>query len=143
LDYPDGSFDIIVGFAILHHLDLSKAMPEMFRVMKKGSSAFFAEPLGTNPIINLYRKLTPQYRTEDEKPLILRDFVNYIDRFDKFSHVEFYLTALIPIGLAYLRLPDLLVNYLNQVCFKLDRKILARFPLLGSFAWYTILKFEK
>ena len=32
------------------------------------------EPLGTNPLINLYRKLTPKSRTIDEHPLISKDF---------------------------------------------------------------------
>ncbi len=32
------------------------------------------EPLGTNPLINLYRKLTPGSRTVDEHPLVFRDF---------------------------------------------------------------------
>ena len=34
----------------------------------------FIEPLGTNPIINLYRKLTPKSRSEDEHPLVEKDF---------------------------------------------------------------------
>ena len=34
----------------------------------------FIEPLGTNPLINLYRKLTPRSRTVDEHPLIPKDF---------------------------------------------------------------------
>ena len=34
----------------------------------------FIEPLGTNPIINLYRKLTPKSRSKDEHPLINKDF---------------------------------------------------------------------
>ena len=32
------------------------------------------EPLGTNPLINLYRKLTPRSRTADEHPFVTKDF---------------------------------------------------------------------
>lgn len=71
LNYPDGFFDIAVGFAIIHHLDLNLAIPELYRVLKPGGIAYFAEPLGGNPVINLYRKLTPQYRTQDEEPIDL------------------------------------------------------------------------
>lgn len=71
LDYSDNSFDIVFGFAILHHLDLAKAIPELYRVMKPGGHAYFAEPLGTNPLLNIYRKLTPQYRSVDEQPIIM------------------------------------------------------------------------
>jgi len=143
LDYSDESFDIIVGFAILHHLDLNKAIPEMYRVLKKGGCAFFAEPLGTNPFINIYRKLTPQFRTADEKPLILSDFVNYIGKFKKFDHRERYLTALFPIGLAYLHVPDAVVNFMNKEFQRLDKRILKRFPSMGRFAWYSIIQLEK
>src|SRR5688572_23048095 len=66
LRYPDNSFDRAIGFAILHHLDLGLAIPELHRVLKPGGMAFFAEPLSGNPFINLYRRFTPQYRTEDE-----------------------------------------------------------------------------
>src|SRR3989337_1097883 len=74
LDYPDNCFDIIFGFAILHHLELDKAIPELRRVLKPSGIAYFGEPLGGNPFINLYRRMTPQYRTADEKPLVLKDF---------------------------------------------------------------------
>jgi ubiquinone/menaquinone biosynthesis C-methylase UbiE len=59
LSYPDNSFDVVVGGAILHHLDIEKASREIYRVLKKKGRAFFLEPLGHNPFINLYRKMTP------------------------------------------------------------------------------------
>ena len=68
------SFDIIYGSGILHHLDLEKSMKELNRLLKINGSMIFMEPLGTNPLINLYRKLTPGSRTVDEHPLIFKDF---------------------------------------------------------------------
>lgn len=143
LGYADEYFDIVMGFAILHHLDLSKALPEILRVMKKGGTAFFAEPLGTNPIINLYRRLTPQFRTEGEKPLILDEFRNLTESFAEFTHNEFYLTALLPIAFAYLRLPEYIITHFKQACLSLDKRILERFPFLGKYAWYTIIRLVK
>lgn len=143
LDYPDNFFDSVFGFAILHHLDLDRAMPEMYRVLKAGAEAFFAEPLGTNPLINLYRNLTPQYRTKDEAPLILEEFTRYGVQFREFKHIEYYLTAICSLGLAYLRLPQPVVHYFNRMLLRLDRKILYRYPYLGRYAWYTIIKLVK
>ena len=74
LSYSDSVFDLAVGFAIIHHLDLKPALAELHRVLKPGGVAFFAEPLGTNPAIQLYRRLTPQFRTEDERPSCSRSF---------------------------------------------------------------------
>lgn len=143
LDYPDDLFDLAFGFAILHHLDLNKAIPEMLRVMRNGACAFFAEPLGTNPIINMYRRFTPQYRTKDESPLNLDNFACLSHQFKEFYHTEYYLTAILSLGLGYLRLPDSAVRYCCRKLFNLDRKLLARYPRIGKYAWYTIIKLVK
>ena len=42
----------------------------------------FIEPLGTNPLINLYRKFTPTSRSDDEHPLTFEDikyFKSYLE----------------------------------------------------------------
>jgi len=41
--------------------------------LEKGS-AIFIDPLGHNPAINMFRRSTPDLRTEDEHPLLLEDF---------------------------------------------------------------------
>jgi SAM-dependent methyltransferase len=72
LPYPDESFDVVWGNAILHHLDLERAGRELFRVMRPGAVAVFCEPWGGNPLLALARRRL-QYpgkdRTPDEKPL--------------------------------------------------------------------------
>jgi len=73
MEFEDNSFDIVCGTAILHHLNLNKALPELARVLKPNGTGIFREPLGYNPIINLYRKLTPYLHTPDEHPLVMRD----------------------------------------------------------------------
>ena len=69
-------FDLIYGAGILHHLDLEKSVKEIERLLKKNGSLIFIEPMGTNPLINLYRKLTPKYRSSDEHPFNFKD-INY------------------------------------------------------------------
>jgi SAM-dependent methyltransferase len=73
LTFPDATFDAVVGSGILHHLDLRRSFDELARVLKQDGVAVFAEPLGHNPLINAYRDRTPQYRTPDEHPLLMRD----------------------------------------------------------------------
>jgi 2-polyprenyl-3-methyl-5-hydroxy-6-metoxy-1,4-benzoquinol methylase len=43
LDYEDGSFDIVVGIDILHHVEISPAVAECLRVLKPGGTALFRE----------------------------------------------------------------------------------------------------
>jgi len=75
LEFKDNSFDIVCGISILHHLDLARAYGEIARVLDPSGRAFFLEPLGYNWLINVYRRVTPQYRTADEHPLVRKDFV--------------------------------------------------------------------
>jgi SAM-dependent methyltransferase len=74
LAFAGRSFDLVVGTGILHHLDLARAYPELARVLRAGGVAAFVEPLGANPLINLYRRLTPAMRTPEEHPLVDADF---------------------------------------------------------------------
>ena len=73
MDFEDDSFDLVCGGAILHHLDLSRAYSELSRVLRPSGSAIFMEPLGHNPVINLFRDRTPEMRTPDEHPLLMAD----------------------------------------------------------------------
>jgi SAM-dependent methyltransferase len=59
------SFDLIFGFGILHHLDLEKCWCEIARILRPRGVAIFTAPMGHNPIINLYRRRTPELRTPD------------------------------------------------------------------------------
>lgn len=97
-DFEDHKFDVIYGTAILHHLDLNKALRELKRILKPNGNAIFFEPMGTNFLINLYRKLTPQSRTIDEQPfrkveidLILSYFPN-----SQFKYFSFFTLCAVP-----------------------------------------------
>lgn len=68
---PANSFDAIICSGMLHHLDLSFAIPEIRRILKPGGRCLAAEALSYNPAIKLYRMLTPALRTEWEKKHIL------------------------------------------------------------------------
>ena len=72
--FKDSQFDVVYGQGILHHLEFSKCINEIARILNANGSLVFIEPLGTNPLINLYRKLTPRSRSRDEHPLTFNDF---------------------------------------------------------------------
>jgi SAM-dependent methyltransferase len=76
LPFPDASFDVIWGNAILHHLNLDRAGRELHRVLKVGGTAVFCEPWGENPLLAFARHRLPypgKDRTPDEQPLTSRD----------------------------------------------------------------------
>ncbi len=69
LEFADGSVDLVFGVAILHHLEFTRAMREIHRVLRAGGKIMFVEPLRHNPVGRLVRWLTPHSRTPDELPL--------------------------------------------------------------------------
>lgn len=75
LEFPDGTFDIIFGNAILHHLNFETALKELYRVLKPDGEIVFVEPLARNPVGKLVRRLTPDARTPDEKLLDKEEFL--------------------------------------------------------------------
>lgn len=95
LDFDANSFDGVIGTAVLHHLDVVCAYREMARVLRPGGRAVFIEPLGHNPLINAYRRRTPDNRTEFEHPLRCEDFT-LAQRYFADVHVEmFHLFAIL------------------------------------------------
>jgi 2-polyprenyl-3-methyl-5-hydroxy-6-metoxy-1,4-benzoquinol methylase len=135
MEFADNSFDLICGSAILHHLDLNKAYSELARTMKPNGSAIFSEPLGHNPLINMYRKRTPQLRTADEHPLKMHDLRLARKYFGRVEMKSYYLLALGGVQFRnssfYPRLRDFL-----SAC---DRLLFAAMPFLRRYAWISII----
>jgi ubiquinone/menaquinone biosynthesis C-methylase UbiE len=57
LSFPDDYFDRIIGSSVLHHLDIQKALSEIFRVLKPGGRIAFTEPNMANPQIALQKNI--------------------------------------------------------------------------------------
>lgn len=104
LPFPDSSFDSVIVNSLLHHLDLPRSFSEISRVLRPDGQLLFREPLGTNPLIQLYRALTPKARTKDERPFTRADLA-LMRRHFTLTDVRWYgLTAL---GAAWLRVTAL------------------------------------
>jgi SAM-dependent methyltransferase len=73
LDFPDAWFDLVIGCGVLHHLDWRLALSEVRRVLRPSGRAWFQEPLADNPLLRLFRWVTPGARTVDERPFSASD----------------------------------------------------------------------
>jgi len=138
LEFAAGSFDLIYGAAILHHLDLTRAYTEIARTLKPGGSAVFLEPLGHNPFINLYRSLTPGMRTVDEHPLLMRD-LRLASRYFKTVRLEFFslqtLVAVAVHGRSWFRPVLYALESADRMLFKL-------LPFMRRYAWQVVIILE-
>ena len=135
LAFPDSHFDLVCGSGILHHLDLESACSELVRVLKPGARAVFFEPLGHNPLINLYRRLTPKMRSEDEHPLLGNDLKTLAGHFQEADIRHFSLCTLFAVP--FRRLPGF--ESLVWILEGIDG-LLFRLPFLRRQAWLVVVQ---
>lgn len=138
LEFSSNSFDLVVGDGILHHLDLSVALSEIDRVLAPHGTALFIEPQAANPIVSLYRRLTPSQRTEDEHPLDVHDYALITDRFPR--------TKIHPAGLLSLAAIAVPTSK-GRTCAtlgltKLDRALFT-VRSLRPLAWASLIDFQR
>lgn len=131
LEFDDASFDMVCGSGILHHLDLDRAYAEVGRMLRDGGLGVFTEPLGHNPLINLYRSRTPELRTVDEHPLRVDDLELAERHFGEVETRHFALTSLAAFPLRGRARFDAIVTALDR----LDAALFRTLPALRRQAW--------
>jgi len=147
-------FDLIYGNGVLHHVPHDTAVPELCRVLKPSGKACFIEPLPYNPVINVYRKLAKEMRTDDETPVTFEQIEAFKRYFGRVEHEEFWLTTLSVFLKFYLwdRADPNRERYWKKIYsdapklegfFRplnaLDRRLLKLAPVLGRLCWNTVI----
>lgn len=132
LQFDNDTFDLICGSGILHHLNLTDSYKEINRTLKPTGKAVFFEPLGHNPIINVYRMLTPKMRTDDEHPLLMKDLDHAKEYFSQVDTFHYNLTSIIGSFLPFL------TTALN----KMDAFLFKNFGSLKRYSWIVVLQFS-
>ena len=142
LTFPDETFDVVYGGAILHHLDIEMSVGHIHRVLKPGGKIIFLEPLNMNPLYKLWRKLNPKERTPDEHALVSKDFKFIRSKFT-FDHYFFDFFSVFT-GFAALKIygDKNYDNWLNRLGHKLDVGI-SKIDFLHPLFARTIIYGEK
>jgi ubiquinone/menaquinone biosynthesis C-methylase UbiE len=143
LAFKDGQFDLILGRGILHHLDISISLAEIKRILTRAGIAVFIEPLGINPVISLYRALTPASRTKDEHPFGFREIKMIQSNFPSCACRYYFFMSLIPTVLKpFLRktklFEDIFIRF-NEY----DKKLFRVLPFLRYMAWIGVFRLSK
>lgn len=136
MTFEPGSFDLIFGRGIVHHLDLERCFRSLARTLRPGGTALFWEPLGHNQLLNGYRNRTPEARTPDEHPLLRSDFDLARRHFDV-SLRFFGLTTILSVPIRDTKIGDAILGVTAMV-----DDLLFRTPLRWQ-AWYCMIEMVK
>lgn len=140
LNYPSDFFDTVTGISILHHINMMRGGRELSRVMKKGGTAVFIEPLGENILINIGRDLVQRRlrgeRTYGERPLRYRDIQKLCSFFKEVKFYEFQI-----FGMLEALLTDRAKKFLRLD--SIDNLLLERFQFLRKFARLIVIVMTK
>lgn len=129
---PANRFDACLCSGMLHHLDLTRAFPELDRIMAPGGRILGVEALSYNPFIRLYRRLTPQLRTEFESRHILgMNEIRLAQQWFEVENLKFFLMAaplatLLPVGVP---------RRLGLAAGHAMDAVLTRIPLVRLWSW--------
>ena len=136
--FESNTFDLIYGTGILHHLNLEISAKEINRLLKKNGKMIFMEPLGTNPLINLYRRLTPNSRSKDEHPFVKKDIEFLKSLYGNLSikYYGFFTLIFFP----FYKSPQKSLIYKSLA--KLDQ-IIFKIKFLRFLAWSVLIVGEK
>jgi SAM-dependent methyltransferase len=137
---PDACMDLVVGNAVLHHLDLAAASAEVYRLLRPGGRAIFREPIRQSRLLRALRPLIP-YRQPNvspyERPLLRSEIDAFCRPFECVRQREFMLP--------FVQLAKILgaSKALDARLVALDGRLLASHPWLRTYATVTVFELRK
>lgn len=158
LNVGQGCFDIVYAANVLHHVADKRAFfQQIHRALAPGGWFFTIDPLRYNPVINVYRRMGSEVRTEDERPLGFEDLAIPRRLFGNVNHREFWILTLSLFLKFYLldRVHPNQQRYWKKIFsetaaglwwwrpLRLADAVLARLPLLRRLAWNMVMWGQK
>jgi len=138
LPFPTESFDVVIGKAVLHHLDTTLGPPELHRVLKTGGKAAFSEPMGTNPLLSFARDHVPYPRKNPrgaDHPLTYDDIQRWGAQYREYGYRELQFLSMLERALKIKR-PLTLLRRLDDV-------LLEHLPFLRRYCRTVVLTMVK
>jgi ubiquinone/menaquinone biosynthesis C-methylase UbiE len=140
-----GSFDLVVGTYVIHHVDVERAAAEAARLLRPGGRCLFVENSGLNPVLNVARRYLPgrfginRCGTADEHPLRAADYAVFARHFRRVAthHVELMCFRLIARNVFRYR-----VGAVNWLCHQIDC-LAYRVPFLRRFSYHVLVELER
>lgn len=138
LPFADETFDIVVGKAVLHHLNAELAAPHLHRVLKSDGKAAFSEPMGMNPLLRFGREHLPYVDKNPrgaDRPLDYRTIDRWGQEFRDYTYREIQLFSMLERVFGFNRRLDALR--------RIDELLLSKLPFLRRYCRYVVLYMRK
>jgi len=140
LPLREAAADVVLGIAILHHLDLDAASREVHRILKPGGRAIFKEPVRDSRLVRAVRRCIP-YHAPDispfERPLTTPEVERFSARFRSHTMRAFSLPFVNVVG----AIPTLRAYV--PAAHRLDGAALTRLPALAPFSTIRVFELRK
>jgi SAM-dependent methyltransferase len=140
LPIKDRAVDVVLGIAILHHLNLSATSNEVHRILKPSGRAIFKEPVRDSRLLRTVRRFIP-YRAQDvspfERPLTLLELQRFSSKFRSCSIRAFSL----PFVTVVQTIPAL--RRYAASAHRLDGAMLKKIPSLTAFSGIRVFELTK
>jgi 2-polyprenyl-3-methyl-5-hydroxy-6-metoxy-1,4-benzoquinol methylase len=140
MNYKENFFDFIVGFNILHHINIEKVVDKIYWHLKPGGTAYFLEPFGNILWLERLRLIIPVKLKEEDKfhyqeQLTYKDVEKFKTRIKNVECLEFHLFSRL----------DRLTKYRNllNIFGKIDEWILVNFPIFRKYSRKIVIKLKK
>jgi len=127
MGFQDDFFDVVLGSSVLHHLDIDKAIKEIYRVLKKGGAIYFTEPNMMNPQIALQKNIPYLKRKLGDSPDETAFFRWCIRK--KLIETGFVEVTVKPFDFLHPQTPKSLIKTINQISFFVEKT-----PLVSELA---------
>jgi SAM-dependent methyltransferase len=127
MSYGDFRFDSVVGSSVLHHLEITEALREIYRVLRVGGEIYFTEPNMLNPQIAIQKNVPWIKRKLGDSPDETAFFRWPLRRLLK--RTGFHDVQIHPFDFLHPKTPFPFVNDLNAIGHFLEHV-----PVLSEFA---------
>jgi len=146
LDFADNTFDYVIGSFILHHVHISAAAAEIYRVLAKGGKAVFIENSANNKLLMLARNTLagkygiPKYGSPDESPLSWRQINTLRQCFNAVivHYPSFIFFRLLAGYISFCGNP-----FTMRLLSRLDRFTFNCLPVLRKYSYFQIIELRK
>lgn len=147
-------YDVIYAGNLFHHVDINATLGKLLPHLKRDGILVCWEPVKYNPIINIYRRIARNVRSDDESPLGIEDIHKFRKYFSNVQTHWFWLTTLLIfcyMAIVMRRNPNK-IRYWKKVVEEenkwrgiylpleqLDMIILRLFPILRYWCWNVVI----